>query len=244
MRRFSENTRMTEKAFLRPGREIDDAMRMILLGPPGSGKGTQAKLFSQRLGLCHFSTGDILREAVRNETPSGHRAKGFMSAGQLVPDSIVNDIVASRFRSHDRPEKFIMDGYPRTLSQAMVFDDVLKSQGLNLSGVFNLMVDDSEIVERLGGRWACPNPNCNATYHLSSRPPRRLGVCDDCGTPLTQRDDDKEETIRNRLAIFHEQNNELLSHYRRHGLLVDIPGKGDVEAIYSTIMNSLKGKPR
>jgi adenylate kinase len=227
---------------VRPARESEDVMRVILLGPPGSGKGTQAKLLSQRQHLCHFSTGDILREAVRNNTPSGLKAQAFMAAGQLVPDEIVNEIVAARFRSHDRPENFVMDGYPRTLAQALTFDDVLKSQGLSLDAVVNLVVDDAEIISRLGGRWTCPNPACKATYHMVTKPPKRPGFCDECGTALVQREDDKDETIRNRLAIYHVQNDEILNHYRRTGLLAVVPGKGDIQSIYASILAALKKK--
>lgn len=210
-------------------------MRLILLGPPGSGKGTQAKLLSQRQGLCHFSTGDILRDAVTNNTPSGTKAREFMSAGKLVPDAVVNEIVAARFRSHDRPENFVMDGYPRTVCQAVIFDDVLKSQALDLNGAVNLIVGDAEIVARLSGRWTCPNPTCKATYHVVTMPPKSPGRCDDCGALLVQREDDKESTIRNRLAVFHKENNALVDHYRTRGLLTEVSGIGDVEAIYARV---------
>lgn len=127
-------------------------MRLIFIGPPGSGKGTQAALLCQRLGLTHISTGDILREAVRLETPAGKLAKPYMAAGQLVPDDVVNEIIVSRFRAPDRPTKFIMDGYPRTIAQAQRFDEVLREQGVQLDGVIFLAVDDNEIIRRLGGR--------------------------------------------------------------------------------------------
>ncbi len=214
-------------------------MRLILLGPPGSGKGTQAKLLCQRLGLVHFSTGDIFREAVRNGTPAGKKVQAYMNAGQLVPDDLVNETVAARFRSHDRPENFVMDGYPRTAAQAAVFDDVLKSQGLDLDAVVNLLVEDAAIIKRLSGRWSCPNPPCKATYHIVTRPPKKTGVCDECGTALVQREDDREETIRKRLAVFHEQNDALLEHYRRRGLLVGVPGEGEIEEIYASIVHAL-----
>lgn len=217
-------------------------MRLILLGPPGSGKGTQAKLLCQRLGLCHFSTGDILREAVRNGTSAGRKAQAIMAAGHLVSDEIVNEIVAARFRNHDRPERFVMDGYPRTLAQALAFDDVLKSQSLDLSGVVSLVLDDSEVVRRLGGRWSCPNPTCMATYHMVTKPPKKPGICDECQTHLVQREDDREETIRNRLAVFHRQNDGLVNHYQGQGLLREIAGQGDIEDVYAKIIEAIKGK--
>src|SRR5437660_5205936 len=147
-------------------------MRLILIGPPGSGKGTQAKLLSDRLHLAHIATGDILREAMRLRTSAGRKAKPFVKKGKLVPDDIVNQMVADRFRREDRPESFVMDGYPRTLAQAASFDQVLRQQFLGLTAVVQLRVDIEEIVGRLSGRWSCPYPNCMATYHTVHKPPR------------------------------------------------------------------------
>src|SRR5262245_44313217 len=179
-------------------------MRLILLGPPGSGKGTQAQLLCQRLNLTHISTGDILRDAVSRGTDLGRQAKSYMTAGQLVPDALVNGVVAERFRRPDRPESFVLDGYPRTLAQAESLDAVLKEQGLALTAVVSLVVPDEEIVARLSGRRTCPNPTCKATFHVTFKPPRVPDVCDVCGTRLTVRDDDREETVRNRLTVDHE----------------------------------------
>lgn len=215
-------------------------MRLIFIGPPGSGKGTQAKLLGQRLGLCHFATGDILREAVRKDTPEGRRAQPYMAAGQNVPDVIVNDIVNSRFRAPDRPTQFVMDGYPRNVAQARSFDEMLRQQGLSLNAVVFLAVEDREIIQRISARWNCPNPQCRATYNTLKKPPKRLGFCDDCQTPLMQRDDDKAETVRQRLRVFHELTDELLTHYRQQGLVIDVPGIGEIETIYSSITDALK----
>ncbi len=215
-------------------------MRLILLGPPGSGKGTQAKLLSERLGLVHIGTGDILREAVRLGTPSGKMAEPFVSSGKLVPDTLVNELVADRFRRDDRPDRFVMDGYPRTLAQAASFDQVLRQQFLNLGAVVLLVVDDEEIVRRLSGRWICPKPGCGGTYHATKNPPREHGVCDRCGTPLIQREDDKEETIRRRLAVYRQNTLELIPHYRAQGILFEIPGEGPIEGIHSDIVHVLK----
>jgi adenylate kinase len=214
-------------------------MRLILLGPPGSGKGTQAKLLSQRLGLAHISTGDILREAVRLGTPAGRQAQTYMSNGQLVPDALVNDIIHDRFRSDDRPERFVMDGYPRTVPQAAAFDAVLRQQFLALDAVVSLTVDDEEIVRRMSGRRVCPKSDCKASYHVLFHPPRVPDVCDDCGSRLVQREDDREETVRRRLQVFHEKNGELLGHYRRQGLLREVEGAGDIETIYSKITRAV-----
>jgi adenylate kinase len=214
-------------------------MRLILIGPPGSGKGTQAKLLKERQGLVHFSTGDILRDAIEHDTPQGRKAKPFMAAGQLVPDEVVNDIVRARFGAADKPRDFVLDGYPRTLAQAQLLDVVLKDHALDLNAVVFLNVADDEIVHRLGQRWTCPNPTCNAVYHAVFKPPRVAGRCDLCQTPLHQRDDDKPETIRKRLQFFHQWSDDLLRHYREQGLLIEVPGCGDIESIHACIVKSL-----
>jgi adenylate kinase len=217
-------------------------MRLIFIGPPGSGKGTQAKLLGERLGLCHYSTGDVLRDAVRQGTPEGRRAASFVAAGKLVPDDLVNDIVASRFRGPDRPARFVMDGYPRNLAQAEAFDRILHEVGLNLHAVIFLAVSDEELVKRVSSRWNCPNPKCKATYNTLSKPPKQPGVCDDCQTPLMQRDDDKAETMLKRLKIYHGLTDELVAYYRQRGLVIDVPGIGDIETIYRTIQAALQQK--
>lgn len=209
-------------------------MRLILVGPPGSGKGTQAQLLAQRQNLVHISTGDILREAVRLGTPAGVRARSYMESGRLAPDDLVNEVVADRFRRDDRPDSFVMDGYPRTLAQAASFDQVLRQQFLDLTAVVLLLVDDSVIVSRMAGRRTCPK--CQATYHVVNKPPRRAGVCDLDGTALVQRPDDKEETVRERLRVYHQSTAELIPHYRQQGLLREVPGEGEIETIYTTIL--------
>lgn len=217
-------------------------MRLILIGPPGSGKGTQAKLLCERLGLVHFSTGDSLRDAIEKGTPEGRRAKTFMSKGQLVPDDLVNDIVRGRFQSKDRPEQFVMDGYPRTLAQARSFDTLLKLENLPLTGAVFLSVEDAEIVRRLGQRWTCTNPACGAVYNAASIPPKYPGVCDVCESNLYQREDDKPETIRKRLHDFHELHDDIVRHYKNQGLLVEVAGIGDIETIYAQVVNALKAR--
>jgi adenylate kinase len=213
-------------------------MRLILVGPPGSGKGTQANLLSSRLGLIHIGTGDILREAVRQNTPLGQVALPSMRSGQLVPDDLVNEIVGEYFRKEDRPECFVMDGYPRTLAQAASFDQVLRQQFLDLTAVVLLIVDDQDIIARMTGRRSCPN--CKATYHLVYNPPQKPGICDVCGTPLIQRADDREETVRERLKIYHASTAELIPYYRAQGLLRELAGVGNIEEIYATILRVLK----
>jgi adenylate kinase len=218
-------------------------MRLILIGPPGSGKGTQAKLLGDRLQLAHIATGDILREAIRVRTSAGRNAEPFVKNGQLVPDDLVNELVADRFRREDRPERFVMDGYPRTLAQAASFDQVLRQQFLNLTAVIVLLVKDEEILRRLGGRWICPNADCQATYHITANPPRLAGICDRCGSKLIQRDDDKEETIRHRLEVYRTNTMELIPHYQRQGLVREVTGEGEIDRIYNDIVAALPGNP-
>jgi adenylate kinase len=212
-------------------------MRLIFIGPPGSGKGTQAILLSQRLGLRHFSTGDILRESIAQKTPEGRLANPYVSSGRLVPDEIVNEVVNSRFRAMDRPDCFVMDGYPRTVPQANSFDQVLRASGVELDGVIFLKVADEEIIRRVGGRWNCPK--CGATYHQEFKPPKRDHICDVCGSTLMQRNDDKPETVAKRLQIFHSLYGNLLEYYRKRGLLIEVPGTGDIETIYGNIVQAL-----
>lgn len=217
-------------------------MRLILLGPPGSGKGTQAKLLSQRLGVVHISTGDILRQAIDQQTPEGKLAQPYMAKGNLVPDEVVNEIVAALFRRPDCPKDFVLDGYPRTVEQARALDDVLNRQKLHLDAVIFLAVDDAEIIKRLSGRWNCPNPHCRATYNAFNKMPRVDNLCDECQSPLVQREDDREETVRQRLQVFHKVNEALLKHYRDQGLLIEVTGTGDIETIYKEIDKKLAKK--
>jgi adenylate kinase len=212
-------------------------MRLILVGPPGSGKGTQAKLLCSRLGLAHISTGDILREAIQTRTKLGLQAEAYVTTGRLVPDDLVNEVVAERFRRPDRPEHFTMDGYPRTLAQAASFDQVLRQQFLDLTAVILLSVDDDEIVRRMSGRRNCPN--CKRTYHEIFSPPRKAGRCDECGAALVQRADDREETVRERLRIYHQTTMEIVPHYRSQGLLREVSGVGGIEDIYRAIVQQL-----
>jgi adenylate kinase len=217
-------------------------MRIILLGSPGSGKGTQAKLLSDRLGLAHFGTGDILREAMRKGLPAGKLAEPYVNQGKLVPDSLVNELINSRFHGDDRPQSFVTDGYPRTLAQAESFDEVLHQQGLDLDAVIFIDVNDEAIVKRLSGRWSCPK--CKATYHKVNCPPRREGICDhhpEEPTALIQRLDDREDTVRERLKHYHANTVDLIPHYRNQGLLRQVDGDGDVEQVYCQIMKAVSG---
>lgn len=217
-------------------------MRLILLGPPGCGKGTQAQLLSERKGLEHIGTGDILRQAIRQQTPAGQRAHPYVEKGQLVPDDLVNDVIAERFTRGDPPECFVLDGYPRTLAQAAAFDQVLRQHYLDLTAVLLLQVSDEEIIARVSERWSCPKPGCKATYHTRSKPPKVAGVCDYCGTKLIQREDDRPETVKARLVVYHGNTEALVGHYRAQGLLHEVPGHGAIEDVYASIMKVLNGQ--
>jgi adenylate kinase len=212
-------------------------MRLILLGPPGSGKGTQAQLLCQRLDLEHVSTGEVFREAISRGTPTGRQVEPFVESGKLVPDDLVNAVVADLFCPPDRPTKFVMDGYPRTVAQAQAFDRVLLEQGLDLSAVVLLDVEDAEIVRRLSGRRNCVG--CKATYHMVTNPPRVPGMCDRCGAKLVQRNDDKEETVKERLRVYHADTVELIPYYRSRDLIREVTGHGDIEEIHSNILRVL-----
>jgi adenylate kinase len=214
-------------------------MRLILLGPPGCGKGTQAALLSRRNSLEHIGTGDLLRAAVRLKTPAGLRAQPFVASGRLVPDDLVNDIIAERFSGGAGPQRFVLDGYPRTVAQAQAFDEIRRRENVRLTAVVSLTVSDEEIVQRLKHRWSCPKPGCLATYHTLKNPPKVPGVCDRCGTALVQREDDKEETVRRRLVVYHENTDRIIAFYQDQGLLRKVQGEGEIEEVYQAILNAL-----
>jgi adenylate kinase len=213
-------------------------MRLVLVGPPGCGKGTQAEKLCVRLGLTYVGTGNILREAIKQNTPVGRAAKPLIDQGLLVPDSVVNDVVAELFRT-THPEKFVMDGYPRTYAQAIAFDALLAQQFLKLDAVINLAIADDEVVRRIGSRRCCSNKECGVCYNIAFRPPKKDGICDRCQSPLIIRDDDKEETIRRRLVEFHKNTGALIEHYRRAGLLRDVSALDPMETVYRNIEKTL-----
>jgi len=188
-------------------------MKMVLFGPPGAGKGTQAEALMKKFGIPAISTGDILRDAVARKTPVGLKAKEFMDAGELVPDEVIIGIVIERISKQDCKNGYILDGVPRTLVQA----EALEEQGIEVDVVLSIEISDEEILERLGGRRACPS--CGSTHHIIYKPPSKEGICDNCGASLIIRKDDEQETIRNRLQAYHNETSPLKEYYMSHGKL-------------------------
>lgn len=209
-------------------------MRMILLGPPGAGKGTQAKSITERFGIPQISTGDILRSAVRDGTPMGVRAKAFMDAGALVPDDVVVGIVCERLQFDDCRSGFILDGFPRTVAQADALHKTLMQMNYPLQAVISLAVDEDALVERLTGRRSCRS--CGAGFHVTFSPARQVGICDACGAELFQREDDREETIRHRLSVYREQTSPLIGYYGEQGLLFNVDGMEHISVVRDKIL--------
>lgn len=213
-------------------------MNLILLGPPGAGKGTQAKLLNETFGIPQVSTGDILRAAVRAATPMGIKAKAFMDAGGLVPDEVVIGIVQERLQQADCRQGFILDGFPRTVGQAESLKKTLAGLQMDLNKVVSLEVDVEALVVRLTGRRTCKE--CGRGFHIRFDPPKTDGVCEGCGGALVQRDDDREETIRHRLAVYAEQTSPLISFYRNEGLLVSIDGMAPMAEVQAALLAVLR----
>ncbi len=204
-------------------------MHIILLGAPGAGKGTQAELLIKKYGLAHVAPGDIFRQAVREGTPLGKKAKEYMDRGALVPDEIVIGIMRERLAREDCRRGFLLDGFPRTVNQADALGQTLQELGITLDGVVNLEVSEVELVRRLTGRRVCPK--CGANYHVMFNPPRTEGRCDNCGTDLIQRDDDREETVRRRLEVYRNQTQPLINYYQERGLLKTVNGEQPVDKV-------------
>jgi adenylate kinase len=209
-----------------------------MLGPPGSGKGTQAKLLCDRFAMTHISTGNILREAVRDRTELGRKAEPYMKNGGLVPDALVNAMVVEGFERPDRPDAFLLDGYPRTLNQAAALDTVLRKLGATISAVLVLRVPDEEIVRRVTGRRICPKDQ--SSYHVLYDPPKEPGVCDHCHAKLIQREDDREEKVKNRLAEYHATVDGLLDFYRKKQLLREVNGLGSIQEVFASCLAGLE----
>ena len=210
---------------------------IILLGAPGSGKGTQAKKMTTSFAIPQISTGDMLREAVKNGTEMGRKAKVYMDQGGLVPDDVVIGIVRDRLREKDCDKGFILDGFPRTIPQAQALDRAIKELGKEITSVLSLEVDEEEIMERLSGRRTCAG--CGAMYHVRFNPPKAEGRCDKCAGTLLQRDDDKEETIRTRLVNYKKSTEPLIDYYRKTGKVHAVKASGEIDAIFANISGIL-----
>jgi len=213
-------------------------MRLVLVGPPGAGKGTQAQFISAHLGIPKISTGDIFRANVSQGTELGQQAKKFMDAGDLVPDEITIGMVVSRLEEDDARKGFLLDGFPRNVPQAKTFNDLLFDGGTPLDVVLELVVDDDEVVRRLSGRRTCRS--CGHIWHLDFDPPSAEGVCDICGGELFQRDDDKPETIRHRLEVYYEQTAPLVGYYAEARVLVGIDAMGPVDDVTERALAALR----
>jgi adenylate kinase len=212
-------------------------MRLMILGAPGAGKGTQAVILSQKLQIPHISTGDIFRSNIKNETPLGKLAKQYIDSGALVPDEVTIGIVKDRLSEPDCSNGFILDGFPRTITQAERLDSILEEMGTKLDMVINIDADDDVIIRRLSGRRVCPE--CSTIFHINSSEGARKGICEKCGAKLIQREDDREQTIINRLETYHKQTEPLISYYKGKKILVEVPGQGLIAETTAEIYKAL-----
>lgn len=211
--------------------------RVVLLGPPGAGKGTQAKLLQEEFGAVQISTGDILRQAVADKTALGSEAAAYISRGALVPDDLIVNLVGERLKEKDCARGFLLDGFPRTIPQAGGLDEILDKMGLRLNGVLSVQVPENILIERLAGRRTCRL--CGALTHVAFNTPKTAGVCDRCGGELYQREDDKEETVAHRLRVYQTQTAPLIDYYQKRGLLRVIDGVGEISVIRARIIEAL-----
>ena len=213
-------------------------MKLIMLGAPGAGKGTQAKRIAAKYQIPHISTGDIFRANIKNGTELGKKAKSYMDAGKLVPDELVCDLVADRISQEDCKEGFILDGFPRTIPQAEALDAALREMGAEIDFAVDVDVPDEAIIARMGGRRACVG--CGATYHIVFNAPKNEGVCDTCGKELILRDDDRPETVQTRLNVYHEQTQPLIDFYRSKKKLVTVDGTMEMDAVFEAILKAIE----
>ncbi|GIX06204.1 MAG: adenylate kinase [Candidatus Poribacteria bacterium] len=213
-------------------------MRLVIFGPPGVGKGTQAKRLAQRYGICHISTGDTLREVMRSGSPLAAKIRQFVDNGQLVPDEVVAEIIERRLIQPDCRKGFILDGFPRTLSQAHYLDSLLKKRRLLLDAALFLDASDETIVRRISGRRVCPL--CGRSYHVEFAPPRVPGRCDDDGEPLVQRPDDEPEAVKKRLEVYREETAPLREYFENAGVLVSIDGSREPDQVEAEIVEQLE----
>lgn len=207
-------------------------MRLVLLGPPGAGKGTQAKKLVERFHLSHISTGDIFRENIKNQTELGKKVESYLSSGRLVPDELTIAMLWDRL-DREGEQGFLLDGFPRTLEQADALKAGLAERGRPLDAVLSIEVAEQVLVKRLAGRRTCPH--CGASFHITDQPPQKEGICDTCGTSLIQRPDDSEETVQNRIDVYREQTEPLVAYYEKEGILVHVDGDRPVDIVFHAI---------
>lgn len=212
-------------------------MKIIMLGAPGAGKGTQAKRIAEKYGVPHISTGDIFRMNIKNGTELGEKAKTYMDKGMLVPDELVVDLVVDRVAKDDAKNGYVLDGFPRTIPQAEALDKALETIGEKVDYAVNVEVPDENIVNRMAGRRACVS--CGATYHLVHIPTKLEGICDTCGSELILREDDKPETVKKRLEIYHDQTQPLIEYYTKKNILVEVDGTKDMAEVFNAIVKVL-----
>ncbi|MBQ5425850.1 MAG: adenylate kinase [Pseudobutyrivibrio sp.] len=212
-------------------------MKIIMLGAPGAGKGTQAKQIASKYSIPHISTGDIFRANIKNGTDLGKKAKEYMDQGLLVPDELTCDLVMDRIAQDDAKNGFVLDGFPRTIPQAEALDAALTKIGQAMDYAIDVDVPDENIINRMSGRRACLN--CGATYHIVSIPPKKEGVCDSCGSQLVLRDDDKPETVKKRLDVYHDQTQPLIEYYQGKGILKSVDGTQPMEKVFEDITSIL-----
>ena len=212
-------------------------MKIIMLGAPGAGKGTQAKMIAAKYGIPHISTGDIFRANIKNGTELGAKAKEYMDKGLLVPDELVVDLVIDRFKEDDCANGHVLDGFPRTIPQAEALDKALTAIGETIDYAINVEVPDENIINRMSGRRACVG--CGATYHIIYSPTKEEGKCDTCGSELIIRDDDKPETVKNRLSVYHEQTQPLIDYYTEKGVIAQVDGTVDMNDVFQAIVKIL-----
>lgn len=213
-------------------------MRLILLGPPGAGKGTQAKRVIEEFDIPHISTGDIFRKNIKEKTELGQKVEGLLAEGKLVPDELTIEIVWDRLDQEDCKNGFLLDGFPRTIPQAEALDEGLAKRGLKLDRVLNIDVDKDSLVKRLSGRRVCPN--CGASYHIDNNPPKVEGICDVCQTPVIQREDDKEQTVLNRIKVYDSQTKPLVDFYNKQDLVFTVDGTLPIDEITNKLVTELK----
>ncbi len=212
-------------------------MKIIMLGAPGAGKGTQAKRIAEKYTIPHISTGDIFRANIKNGTELGKKAKEFMDQGLLVPDELTCDLVMDRIQQDDCKNGFVLDGFPRTIPQAEALDQALNKIGQKMDYAVDVDVPDENIVNRMGGRRACLS--CGATYHVEFNPTKEEGICDACGAQTVLRDDDKPETVQKRLTVYHDQTQPLIDYYKKQGILKSVDGTQPMEAVFDAIIGIL-----